>query len=293
MNCQEFQNEFESVDLLTRAARQHSKNCADCRDFQTSQSRVSAILQGLPRVEAPKDFDFQVRARIARQNEENQRIPFFLSFRHILPFASVLLIVSAVAIGGLFIIRNGGNDRVDSSSAARPQDPQIQPAKEISAMPQPANSFTESNASVNAPAPEADLETRKMPVRQKRPASSSEKNVDEGGGSRDLAVTSVPPVIQPEFNTNRPIEVVPNPNRTTISSLSEVLKISGIDAEDGKVISVAKNSLAERSGIRVGDSILAVNGRKIDSGEFSGNQISIRTITIIRNGESVDIVLKN
>lgn len=289
MNCQDFQNEFEAADSLTQVATQHSQNCADCRDFQMAQSRVSELLQGLQRVEAPKDFDFQVRARIARQKEKDRAVPFFSSLRYILPFASVLLVISALAIGGLFVIKNGEGERADSDSVPAPQNAQVQPAQELSALPQPANSFVEANS----PVPEIAQKIEEKPVPQKSLTNSSQHKVDEGGGSRDLAVTSLPPVIQPEFNSNRAIEVLPDPNRTAVRSLTEVLKISGINAENGKVVSVAKNSLAERSGVQIGDAIEAVNGRKIDSGEISGDQISIRTITVVRNGESVEIILKN
>jgi hypothetical protein len=69
MNCQKFKTEFEERGRgarLTGRAESHAAHCDSCRAFRAEGDALRALVGGLARVEAPGDFDFRLRARIAR-----------------------------------------------------------------------------------------------------------------------------------------------------------------------------------------------------------------------------------
>ncbi|HEU4795381.1 MAG TPA: hypothetical protein VFT02_07110 [Pyrinomonadaceae bacterium] len=47
------------------AAAEHMRACADCREFQRQQMKLRQIIGSLGTVNAPADFDFRLRARLA------------------------------------------------------------------------------------------------------------------------------------------------------------------------------------------------------------------------------------
>lgn len=75
MNCQIIR---ESIDTALRRAgysesvHAHLGGCPDCRRHADETSSLLALLNATPRVEAPADFDFRLRARIARTQSEPQ-----------------------------------------------------------------------------------------------------------------------------------------------------------------------------------------------------------------------------
>ncbi len=75
MNCQTIR---ETIDTASRRAgygetvHTHLGGCSDCRRHADEASSLLALLNAQPRVEAPADFDFRLRARIARAQSEPQ-----------------------------------------------------------------------------------------------------------------------------------------------------------------------------------------------------------------------------
>jgi hypothetical protein len=73
MNCQ---NVRLVIDTATRRetvgepVNIHLSGCRDCRRHADDTSALIALLSAQPRVEAPADFDFKLRARIARAQAE-------------------------------------------------------------------------------------------------------------------------------------------------------------------------------------------------------------------------------
>src|SRR5688572_6698220 len=71
MNCRNVRREIEEVsagDLLSSPASDHLKNCTECGKFREERLKLREMLSTLGAVEAPGDFDFRLRARLA--NEE-------------------------------------------------------------------------------------------------------------------------------------------------------------------------------------------------------------------------------
>jgi hypothetical protein len=70
MNCRNVRREIEEVaagELLSSSASEHLKNCAECGVFREERLKLREMLSSLGAVEAPGDFDFRLRARLANE----------------------------------------------------------------------------------------------------------------------------------------------------------------------------------------------------------------------------------
>jgi hypothetical protein len=69
--CEEVRRELEELmlaDECSAGATQHLGECGDCREFYQQQTKLRQIVGSLGTVEAPPDFDFRLRARLANES---------------------------------------------------------------------------------------------------------------------------------------------------------------------------------------------------------------------------------
>lgn len=69
MNCKDTQAAIDSAtrrNQVSQSASTHIAGCLDCRQYSDQSQALLALLGSQPRVEAPADFAFHLRARIAR-----------------------------------------------------------------------------------------------------------------------------------------------------------------------------------------------------------------------------------
>ena len=124
MNCRNIRREIEeagSAGFLSAAALSHLEVCAACQTLSSQQTNLQGILSSLGTVEAPGDFDFRLRARLAREKRMGAvSLPFGnLSFglRSTAVAAILLLIGSAV----LFVaLKSNPNTPVAGGSKVAP-----------------------------------------------------------------------------------------------------------------------------------------------------------------------------
>ena len=98
MNCRRVRREIEEVatgESISSLATDHLKTCAECGTFRADRLKLREMLSSLGSVEAPGDFDFRLRARLA--NEKRGRQPFVmrtlsLGFRSVAVTAMLLLV---------------------------------------------------------------------------------------------------------------------------------------------------------------------------------------------------------
>ena len=70
--CEVIRRELEELTLneeFSVATAAHIRGCADCREFQRQQTKLRQIVGSLGTVNAPADFDFRLRARLAADSE--------------------------------------------------------------------------------------------------------------------------------------------------------------------------------------------------------------------------------
>ena len=313
MNCREFLTEFEERRALSQSATLHLNDCPGCRKTSSEQTRLWQMIEKMKRVDAPNDFDFRVKARIANGKPADiQPRVFFPALRYILPLGLIVLILSVVVFNTAYF--SGGTlpavaDNISPTTDAVqiPANNSVS-AQEIPAINNIAQSFTNEKVFVGNLEQEIKPEisetkeirfaavnsSRKMPVKF---SNANLKEDENGGGSRDIAVRPPPPPLLPtEFSSNQSNEN--SPNRGNLMSADELnLSFIGIEtASEGgakKVKAVTSGSVAERAGVKVGDVIEAIDGRRISSKPAGTQSVQGKKLTVRRGAEQIEIDLQS
>ncbi len=97
--CQEIE-EANRLQLqeLSLAAREHLESCVQCTVFLRQRLKLQEIVSSLGAVEAPADFDFQLRARLARGERHILRKIGGVSFSR---FSLAVTMIGLLVGGGL------------------------------------------------------------------------------------------------------------------------------------------------------------------------------------------------
>lgn len=105
MDCKAFRKEFEELEtgeLLDAMAQRHVDSCPACRTFQVERLSLSQLIKSLGTINAPPDFDFRLRARLAAANSAGSkslnRARFAPGLKAISVAASFALLIAAAVI---------------------------------------------------------------------------------------------------------------------------------------------------------------------------------------------------
>jgi hypothetical protein len=239
---------------------------------------ISRVLGSLKRVDAPGDFDVRVRARIAQGRPAAGRSWFPVP-------AGVAATVLVVAAAGYFGFRSYyppavvqeasvvTAPQVADQTLAKQQEPQadrrVEPGKEQ------ANDAI----AVKPPDMQPTIPAGLAPTSQPKAADK-----EPGGGSFDIT-RGIPKVITPK-GVNPDSRLSPN---QILSGLGAEANYNGVS---WSVSEVKRNSLAERSGLKAGDVIEAVNNQPLTKRTSFPNSFAGRTISVRREGKVIEIALQ-
>jgi hypothetical protein len=127
-DCKAIQREIDETGLdarLTVEANEHLSRCDKCRRFHDDRRTLRGLMAELETVGAPADFDFRLRARLAREKPSNGFHSLLLSARPIAAVALVVLI-AVVAVVVKKRMSSAGNPASISRTAIKggstPQD---------------------------------------------------------------------------------------------------------------------------------------------------------------------------
>lgn len=101
-NCEVVRRELDESmpgEECSPAATEHLRDCAPCRDFHEQQTKLRQLVGSLGTVEAPADFDFRLRARLAQSNGSSVYWPFA---RRGLAVAAMVIVFAI----GVVVVRN-------------------------------------------------------------------------------------------------------------------------------------------------------------------------------------------
>lgn len=122
-NCRNVRRDIEEAgnsDFLSAQAHAHIQTCEPCASVAARQSSLSALMSSLGTIEAPGDFDFRLRARLAAEREGSAPVAFGkFSFGY--GFAAVALTLVAAAFM-LIAYRNSINNEAPKTVAAKPEN---------------------------------------------------------------------------------------------------------------------------------------------------------------------------
>jgi hypothetical protein len=145
MNCKQTREAIDDAarhNLYGGAVASHLNDCPDCHRYLDETASLLGLLGAQPRVEAPPDFEFRLRAQLLRaQAAPGVDTPGFL--RKILPgtfswgqaVAAVAALTMVVTVSTLYLNRDnvapGPGGGVIADSALAPQPNGTGPAREI------------------------------------------------------------------------------------------------------------------------------------------------------------------
>jgi hypothetical protein len=227
--CREIRRELDEVRLgarLSVATMQHLQGCAECEDFHQKQTKLRQLVGRLGMVEAPADFDSQLRRRLANERSgPGYRFPLVLW-----PVTLRALTVGAAAVVLIFaaflLVRN-----VFSPQRPDPTVMQADIPKESSPAPKPtASSEPQRKAAESEPGKVFAVDDRSQ--RQRGPirvAGSKQK--------RSLASQDFSSEAAPVFRSDQSFEATP----FTINASQQSFKLSVDDGSGvARTISVPR-----------------------------------------------------
>jgi hypothetical protein len=133
-NCKVIRRELDELmlgDAWSSAATEHLRGCASCREFHEQQTKLRQIVGSLGTVEAPADFDFRLRARLANSANSEPGIYWAIARRGLAVAAMVIVIAT-----GAILVRNVMNqpatiDKVAQQSEVHPAVPSIAITRDV------------------------------------------------------------------------------------------------------------------------------------------------------------------
>lgn len=252
-----------------------------------SEEKVATMLGSLKRVDAPGDFDFRVRARIAQGRPAEKRT-WFPAFVRVAAPAMML-----AAVGGYF----GYNALYSSGNVGVPEvvsvqvEPMSDPIAEVTAQ----NSEAGDNNKMLVQPQENVIEDQ-MTFGKNTEVKSRAEIVLEGNRSKSSnsnKVTSFD-IAQSQSNSIKigNVENTVNSRPVAPQSVLDVFGSMGIRAryENGWRVSSASGRAAS-AGLKAGDIIEAINGKPVGANTSFDADFAGRTLRVKRDGTTIQISL--
>src|SRR5687768_9209398 len=256
----------------------------------SDEQKISEMLGGLKRVEAPKDFDFHLKARIANARPADyQRAGLFPILKYAVPLA--LFLVVGAGIFGLSFYDTGNSTVVSVSETPEPTVPPVQESAPMVTVPL----VTPPDVATATPLPDAGSRSIEKKENER---FASRTPVEPGGGSRDSHPRTPGSRDLPSRSADQALGVAENAI-TPVKRLSakEALKLIGIDADfenNGWTVKTVKaNEVGGILGVKPGYRIKTIEGKPLDQKtEFEGG-IKLSRMQVQRDGATVDLVPQN
>jgi hypothetical protein len=175
MNCTAFRQEFEALEIgepPSAAAQAHLNSCPACRSFQSERLSLRQLVGSLGTVNAPPDFDFRLRARIAAaksiESHAFHRSRFAPGLKAISVAASFALLITAAVV-----FKQSQSARVSAPFTSE----QTAVVKENEGQPRQTENKPEQLANASQ-----DKEARPVEVAATRPATSGGSQANNNAG---------------------------------------------------------------------------------------------------------------
>jgi hypothetical protein len=262
---------------------------SEIEDLDQNDQQVASMLGALKRVEAPADFDLQLKGRIARGAPATSS-----AFASWIRFAAI---PGALGVLALFLVFSGvftfNTESIPpvaeapvkvAGQTAPPMEVVSEPRLDISEPPQESIAPTLVEAVNSQPAPRKNRVT----VDDKRMRSAS-FDVGLGIANKVIQPRGFPPV-QPANTNQRPRSF-----QTGGINVRDALSAIGIDveqaAEGWAVKAVSANSAGGRSGIQAADLIEMIGDQAVKGKVSLPGRVFFDSITLVRSGKRTVIKL--
>lgn len=212
-DCKNLHREIDGATpgrLRSAFANRHISDCTECRSFSEETVKLQELLSTLGTIEAPGDFDFRLRARLAGQRPASSHFPlsgFSFGLRSVVVVSLLLVFGSA-----LFLSLKTSPDKSLTANNVPPgiqAGIQVSPAGTASVANLPATVETVPPATSEVSAP------RKNGIRSSAVASS---RGNSRMGTREMASRPAPIIKAADLVADFPIESSTQPVRVSLDN---------------------------------------------------------------------------
>ena len=209
--CEIVRRELEELmltDECSTSATRHLRECDDCRVFHQQQTKLRQIVGSLGTVEAPADFDFRLRARLANESSSAgfhfRALTWFFASKGFAVATMLLLFVG----GGVLYLRTMVNRQDAKTNVAEQRSEPAQPA------PKP-------------------VENKAIDQNQ-TPVVASDNASKRAGGNRPVAPRAKAPLTAVDFSSERPTVFSDAQRHSTIFPIDASLESLKVSLDDGR-----------------------------------------------------------
>ncbi len=275
-------------------------------NLSRNDEKIRQILGSLEKVDAPGNFDFQLKSKIANTKSTRKKLEFWRYFAIGAPSLACLALVAFFAFN-----RNIPPPQNNVAEAKEPQkieslpvnnvkQPEV-PSVEVAVQTTPETTNFKKESKIIEPKIVEDTviakadKPKNVGLENKKVLPKKPVVKDNFAGEITSAATDIQkPILPKGLNGNSPNLKI---NETdTVFEIESLLNDLGIEttAENGKlkVKSVRKNSSAERSGIKNNDLIEAIDNQKIAPKETRKKSFDAKSINVTRDGKTLELKLQ-
>lgn len=231
--CKTIRREIDEADQqLTFGVTEHLRGCTECRTFQAERQALHVLMASLDTVAAPPDFDFRLRARLARDKSRAHSGSVAMISRPIAAVAMVLLIAVAGIVIKSWLASSRTSTTSVSSTTVQSDDSAGRAAeKSRRAESAPLPSFPISNesgnetllagAGTNDGVPGNGRKTNQRHVgttgKGALRSNSTLARKDGGSATRDSSISPAPVLVSDTKTVGSPVLVLLDPRALKIS----------------------------------------------------------------------------
>jgi hypothetical protein len=291
MNCEKYKAQIEELvggQVLTAEITRHLEHCANCRQHSRECQKLRAMLDCLPTVNAPNDFNFHLKAKLKRQEEPVS----VWTWQRLVGGATVTL--AALTVG--FVVLNSSSSSTQtafvSDNASQIVASQPQPTATVSV---PLNNTvvepTSAAPPVQAIAVKETVKPRSIepqrasfrPIQRKVQKQSLNEEIlvkdSSTGGVSERALTPATQVMP---------KGIPNPlAEPKKQDAREILRTLGVETEaNGDSLRVTKSN---RVDLQSNDVIEKVNGE--NPAAVTGGKLEEIKLTVRRKDQTKEVTI--
>jgi hypothetical protein len=276
-------------------------------NLSQNDKRIREIIGSLQKIDAPKDFDFQLKSKIANTKTRRGNWTFWRYFAVGIPTFACMALVAFFAFNRDIAPPQNNvagvkeQHKTESIQANEVKPPEVVPEVAV------AVNTTQETPSVKKSSQiiEPKIVDDKVIAKSGKPKTSEleskkvlrKKSVvkDDFIGQNISASTDIQEPILPKGLNGTSANLKIN-ETDTVFEIESLLKDLGIETSDEngklKVKSVRKNSSAERSGVKNDDVIDAIDNQKIAPKVTRKKSFDAKSINITRDGKSLELKLQ-
>ena len=276
----------------------YDKSPNETETLSADERKLREMCLTLNKVDAPKDFDFKLKARIAGAKHSDFEPRFGFAWRYALPVLALIVVLGLLAYNVAFSTSSNSPLIADNPVAA-PPNPALSQNSTISSVAPPEQNPNQNPA--DSPANQNLPKTPQAVVAVNKPKNlevvkTREIKNDNFRGSAVKSAKRAPILLPNGFDQNSVMPKNLDIQPSSPIQVKDVLSINGINAdlENGKwkVRSVTANSVGESSGVKENDVIEAIDEQPLSAETVFVRTVKGQTITITRNGEKSQLKLR-